>query len=534
MQVFPVFFFRGILTQMKSLCCVLILATLHPLVWAQSHGADLADLREEVAALRKRMSESSKPSQRVDAVIQRRTDCNFTNEAVVAKQGKLHIGGLVQVWYQVVQNDSEGGIRPASGNLIDAAEPNEAFDNDTFRIRRAQLRFDLELHENISAVVMLDPARESNHLFKALPAAPIRNANQDNTAFVQTGAGMQAGSAITPQLLRDAYLNFHGVIPHHDVTVGQFKPPSGEEGWRRDGELDFIERAMAATVNNVNDLGMMVHGSWFDERLQYWAGLFNGATGTVLANTELIEGGNRSDDNDAKDIAVRLQVRPVWSCDRWHGRLELGYARTEGVHGESGREYDSGAAVNGLNREQTSTWRQSAWASYRPNGQVSGWWFRGEWNAARDRYHNHGLFGAPTSLLQTGLGFDSLGRIVQLNPAPVTAQGWSASTGYRLSDSIFYKNAGADCRFARVLRSMEFAFRYEVYQNVATEDLVAPDRHTDLFKTQACTAGISYYLKDKRAKLQLNYVWVDDPGSAARGLREVRNDVLAVSFQVGF
>jgi phosphate-selective porin len=86
----------------------------------------------------------------------------------------------------------------------------------------------------------------------------------------------------------------------------------------------------------------------------------------------------------------------------------------------------------------------------------------------------------------------------------------------------------------RELNKMEFAFRYEVYQNITTENLARPDRNSDQFKTEAYTAGLNYYIKNQYAKIQANYIFVDDPQSKSHGLREVKNNVFALCFQVGF
>jgi len=81
--------------------------------------------------------------------------------------------------------------------------------------------------------------------------------------------------------------------------------------------------------------------------------------------------------------------------------------------------------------------------------------------------------------------------------------------------------------------NLEFAFRYEVYENVSTEDLVIPDSHTDQFKTQAYTFGLNYFIKGHDAKIQANYIIVDDPSSPKRGIAEVDNNVFVLNFQVG-
>src|SRR6185436_12982927 len=97
-----------------------------------------------------------------------------------------------------------------------------------------------------------------------------RVTNLDASA-VQTGAGT------TNRIFQDGYINYHGVIPHHDVQIGQFKPQLGEEGIRSSGELDFVERSMLGQLGDKRDLGIHVHGTWWDERFQYWLGAFDGA-----------------------------------------------------------------------------------------------------------------------------------------------------------------------------------------------------------------------------------------------------------------
>jgi phosphate-selective porin len=372
---------------------------------------------------------------------------------------------------------------------------------------------------------MIDPTRESNIYYLPLPTFPVHNERFKNPLTAAT-----FGSTIRPQLLQDAYINFHDVVPHHDFTLGQFKPPAGEEAWRNSGQLDFVERAMVTGVNNVRDIGAMVHGSWIDGRVQYWVGLFNGPDGTVLTDPEIVEGGNRSDDNDAKDIVWRVAVRPVWNVEKWHGRLELGYHRTDGYRGESAG-IDRDTPLNALNSPVTAINRQGAWVWYRPGAAVKGWWLRGEWGSGKDRYS---YFQQPTFALALGGGTLRAG---QLNPTPVTAQGWYFGTGYKLSDSVWADGLKSGGWLKRALHDIEFAFRYEVYENIATEDLVNPDRHTDQFKTQAYTAGVNYYLKKWDARIQANYIWVDEPGGhgrASHGIREMKNDVLVVSFQVMF
>jgi hypothetical protein len=508
-------------------------------------GTTAADLKAEIEQLRKEMEKKEK--EKAIGSIDTRVASRFgpDAEAVIKHPQddtfKLEIQGLVQVWYQSVQNDQRGVTTEATSFNPQpqiAPEVNDGNDNDTFRIRRTELRAFIDITPNVVGFVMIDPARQHNPSFYPVPTLPRHNTLSGNFANLQTG---QITDGI-PRLLQDAYISFIDVVPHHYFTVGQFKPPAGEEAWRNTAQLDFVERSMVTGINNVRDMGAMVSGFWLQNRVTYAFGLFNGPSGTVLSDPEIVEAGNRSDDNDAKDFAWRITARPVWSTTKWYGRLEVGTHRTDGVHGEGGQEFDPDFATNSLNIKRTNISRQGAWAWYRPNGPVLGWWMRGEWGESHDRYGQ----GALTSLL--GIGSVDLGQngprggngFTQGNPSPVNVEGWYFATGYRIADGIFADKLATGGWASRALNNMEFAFRYETYENVAMEDLVESDRHTDQFKTQAVTLGLTYFMKtgSRRhdAKIQANYVFVDDPSSnnELRGLREVHNDVFVVNFQVSF
>src|SRR5450755_4274084 len=118
------------------------------------------DLRADVEKLRvelsKKESEPQAPISRVDAL----NNCHYgPNEVARTKNGKLTIGILTQVWYQHIDNSSRGLVVPAAGNALPQAEPGQLNDNDTFRIRRTEMRFNIDINENVNAYVMIDPTR---------------------------------------------------------------------------------------------------------------------------------------------------------------------------------------------------------------------------------------------------------------------------------------------------------------------------------------------------------------------------------------
>jgi hypothetical protein len=503
-------------------------------------SAEIEQLRKDVEKLRRQLSESSTamPRSNVDKMVEGKYG---PNSSVTTRAGRLTIGGLLQVWYYTVQNDHRGNFNDPNGTGI--FDTNEASDNDSFRIRRAELTFTMDIHENVQAVVRIDPAREAI----SFPNMPVNTANNwvfktsNNVApeyDAANGPGLgntsvvgnvQTGAGRVPRLLKDAYINYHGVVPHHDFTVGEFRPQIGEEGPRGSDKLEFIERSMIGQLTEDRDLGIQAHGFWWDDRFQYWLGAFDGA-GNYFSSRM-----NRSDDNDSKDFLGALMIRPVWKNECW-GSLEFGYTFMWGRHGEGGNITTGGTdpinnPLNGLNRPTTSALRHAAWGSYHMGGPVRGWWIRGEWQYIKDR----NAPGVVADLLGNGgtdIGNTGSGSgLAQANGTPFPIQGWYVSTGYKIQDCCF-----CDCS-PSFLKGFEFAFRYEVLQNVMVADQFE-NWKTDLFSTRVYTAGINYYIKGHNAKIQANYNWVDDPSGSrlekSYGMREVRNDSFMVNFQVAF
>ena len=517
-------------------------------------AADVTDLKAEVEKLRREIN-SRESSNTLAASAADCALCNRfgPNEKVTTNSGKLEISGLTQVWFQQVQQDHHSVEAqplnfPTSGGSQLLSESNEGADNATFRIRRTELRFKYDVDDHTYGYFMMDPAREASAGFLPLPTfarhnsvlGPLVDQNLPSTRLLQTGEILSKD--VQPHLLQDAYIVYHDVVPHHTFKIGQFKPPGGDESGADSGYLDFAERAMVTGISNVRDLGVQAAGTWLDGRVQYALGLFDGPTGTILSDPEITEAGNRPDDHNGKDFSWRIQLRPFYDVKKWYGRFELGYARTDGTHGSQrgAGEFDPDFGVsNSMNNQLTAVNRQDAWGYYRPSGphgELLGWWIRGEWGSARDRFGR----GANTSLL--GLGSVDLGvqgprggsAFTQANPTPVTVQGWFVSTGYKLSESPFGASLAKGGQIDKMLNRTEFAFRYEVYQNITTEDLVLPDRHSAQFKTSVYTTGINYYMQGNYNKVQLNYMIVDDPVDKAHFLRQVNNNVFVVNFQLGF
>lgn len=100
--------------------------------------------------------------------------------------------------------------------------------------------------------------------------------------------------------LRDAYLNL-GVVDWLQLRAGQMLVPFSTEGLTSSSYMKLPERPIiVGNLADSREVGLMVHGQAFRKRLAYAAAIFNG------------NGQNRaSDDDDAKDAALRLEVAPI-------------------------------------------------------------------------------------------------------------------------------------------------------------------------------------------------------------------------------
>jgi opacity protein-like surface antigen len=485
---------------------LMIFAALALLVAGQVSAATVEDLRKEVDALRKELiakpDTAVNPIGRADALVESKYG---PNAPVATKSGKLTIGATMQIWYRSIQNDNRDWTDQTQ--LGGDGGQNETFDNDTFQLRRIILKFGYEINKNISGLVLVDTAIEPN----SWPPYPQ---NQGGTYLnsARGPAAAQGGTGVTPLFLLDAWINYHDVVPRHDFRIGQFKRKMGDEGSRPSDFLDFVDRAFISQISHISyDIGFEGHGAWVDDRIQYWFGVQNG-TATALTVPRF----NRSDDNDEKNFFGAIQVRPVWKNEKW-GSLEFSYSAMSGVGGEAANHTPGDAPVNGLNRRDTSQFMHYATAKYLPGGPVKGWWLLGEWAQFRDRF-------APNQVRTGDANFTT-------NPAPFEIDGWYISTGYRLCDSIFAKG------LPKWAKPIEFTYRYESFRNLFYHDLVTPERKLDVFKTTVNTAGINYNFKGHNAKIMLNYNWVneeDEVDNDVRQVREVRNNNLAVQFQVSF
>ena len=139
----------------------------------------------------------------------------------------------------------------------------------------------------------------------------------------------------------DAYIDAR-FKPWFQVQAGKFKPDVGLERLQSGSATKFIERSWVSNSILPNrDLGVNVHGDFFDKKLHYGVGLYNGVGdgGDTLTST---------DGNSNKEIAARLFTTPFKGQDSIFEGLGFGIAATYAHSNGAGNGPTSANSVTGL------------------------------------------------------------------------------------------------------------------------------------------------------------------------------------------
>jgi hypothetical protein len=247
-------------------------------------GADMAKAKDDIAALQQRLGALSGRVDtldgRVDA-LSGKVDASTlladralhsveglksATSAALAKKvdvgvGRLRVGGLFQVWYGTGFGNALGGNSPTNFSAVPQGRNFGGGVGDTFRIRRAQLKFDGRINDAVDYYAMVDLAK--------------------------TGTG-------TSGPLQDLWVGFK-LNRYLRLEVGQQKTGLTEEGTRSSAQLLTIARAImnedlpatAGRIGNIRDTGAVL--KLRTSRIKASVGLWNdnGATTNIVDNNRL-------------------------------------------------------------------------------------------------------------------------------------------------------------------------------------------------------------------------------------------------------
>ena len=183
--------------------------------------------------------------------------------------GKVRFDGLLQAWY-------------SAGSKT----------QNTFRFRRAEMKFSGEINPDVRWTIMIDPAKSLSlsQTTKVIDGVPV-----------VTGVSINQSS----RMLQDAFISL-GYLKNVNVDIGQFKIPLTLEGLQSSSALDTVERALFMSdrsrgggLGDIRDFGIQFSGP-LGKSIDYRIGVFNG-TG---------ENQNTPDSNQDKAIIGRFVVHP--------------------------------------------------------------------------------------------------------------------------------------------------------------------------------------------------------------------------------
>lgn len=216
--------------------------------------------------------------------------------------GGIRAGGLLQVWYA----QGDGGFQ------------------NTFRIRRAELRLAGDVSSRARWIIAIDPAR----------VLATTSATTDiNGTTVVTGTAVNQ----TTRILVDAYLAL-ALPAHFELDAGQFKIPIGLEGGvQSPAVLETVERALYTSdrarggiYGDSRDIGLLLRAP-LGHDVDYSIGYFNGVG----------ESQNDVDRNRAKAVVARLVTRVPLLRALWiggSGALSTSNAPDSAVRRRAGAE----------------------------------------------------------------------------------------------------------------------------------------------------------------------------------------------------
>ncbi|MEO6909090.1 MAG: porin [Abditibacteriaceae bacterium] len=270
-----------------------------PAIAQADQAADVSALQQQILQMQKQLDALEANQKATDNTLQKTVD---SNKKGVHSKFDVDVSGLFQVQ----------ALAPLSGDGSQG--------NNTFRLRRGELKLTTNITDRVSGLVLFDVAKDK-----------IDSTNR--------------ADAMLQEITLSYLLNKNGSNKNY-IDVGQTKLPLGYESLVSSSSLPFLERSMIFTqgkYGDVRDTGAQLRGN--AGKLEYRVGVFN----------SLGDRQNNTASRGSKAYAGRL----LWKAS---DGLQLG--------GSFGKGNDSGNIVNLFaNYTKSTFW---VWGEYAKGSNDSG------------------------------------------------------------------------------------------------------------------------------------------------------------------
>ena len=316
--------------------------------------------------------------------------------------------------------------------------------------------------------------------------APEFGENKTGTGTANTGP-FKGDSGIV-----DAYVDAR-FKPWFQVQAGKFKPDVGLERLQGGGNTKLIERSWVSNSILPNrDLGINVHGDFFDKKLHYGVGVYNG----------VVDGGDNvttQDSNSNKEVAARLFANPFKGQDNILEGLGFGVAATYSHENGSGNGPTNPNAVTGLPDAIKTPGQQAKLITYNTSAQQAGNKIR--WTP--QVYYYNGPFGLLAEYAESKFDIisgSSRANNVQNNAWHVTGSwlitGEKASFGAVKPKNVFNPDGAGWGAWEVVARYQEINLDDQLFSSTAKFLADPSSTVTQTKNAQAWAVGVNWYLNN--------------------------------------
>ena len=330
----------------------------------------------------------------------------------------------------------------------------------------------------------------------------------------KTGTGTATSSPFKGNSgIVDAYVDAR-FKPWFQVQAGKFKPDVGLERLQSGSAIKLIERSWVSNSILPNrDLGVNVHGDFFDKKLHYGVGLYNGVAdgGDTLTS---------ADGNSNKEYSARLFTTPFKGQDNVLEGLGFGIAATHSHQNGAGDGPTSANSVTGLPADIKTPGQQAKLIVYSSSAAAAGDKIR--WTP--QAYYYNGPFGllAEYAISRTDIvnGANRLND-VETEAWHVTGSwlitGENASIGAVKPKNIYNPDGAGWGAWEVVARYQEIKVDDRLFNGNNTWLGSSSSSSAESNRAQAWAIGVNWYLNNN-IKIAANYEQTTFDNGGVRGL----------------